>query len=136
MGPRIFIALAALAAAGWAPAHAQSQDQVIAFLDKDSDGKVSLNEYLTYQVTKLKQADADGDGVLSLAEFKTTLNGPAKANASRTFDTFNIEDDRKNLTQREFLGYQAFVFKTYIDTDRDGFMSGEEWAKIMKSLGQ
>ncbi|HVY90115.1 MAG TPA: EF-hand domain-containing protein [Hyphomonadaceae bacterium] len=132
----IFIAFAALAVATGLPVHAQTQDQVMAFLDKDNDGKVSLNEYLTFEVTKLKQADADGDGALSLGEFKTTLNGQAKANASRLFDTFNIEDDRKNLTQREFLGYQAFVFKTYIDTDHDGFMSGDEWAKVMKSLGQ
>jgi EF hand len=120
-------------ACGAAAAMAQTPDQVLGYLDKDGDGKVSLNEYLAYQVTKFGPADTSGDGVLSMAEFKETLVGPSKINAQRSFDTFNTEEDRRNLTQREFLGYHAFVFKTYIDIDHDGFMSADEWAKLMKA---
>lgn len=116
-----------------APALAQqaAPDQVIAFLDKDGDGKCSLNEYLTFQVGRLAQFDADGDGALQYGEFRDSLQARARQNAQRSFDAFNIEENRKALTRREFLGYHAYVFKQFVDTDGDGFMSAAEWEKIV-----
>lgn len=120
-------------ATGFGPALAQqpTPEQAIAFLDKDSDGKCSLNEYLTFQVTRLAQFDADADGALQYGEFRESLNGKAKQNAQRSFDAFNLEDDRKALTRREFLGYHAYVFKQFVDLDGDGFMSAAEWSKVI-----
>ncbi len=112
---------------------AQQPDMVIAWLDKNGDGKVDLNEYLGYQQPRLAQFDKDGDGELNLGEFRESLQGKAKMNANAVFKGANAEGGR-TLTSREFLGYHAFIFKQYIDTNRDGFMSAEEWQKVMESL--
>ena len=133
MNFRLLVAATAMGLSA-APGLAQTPEQVLAFLDKDGDGKCNLNEYLTYQVTKLAQFDQDSDGVLSYSEFKDSLQGKSKQTAQRSFDAFNTEENRKALTQREFLGYHAYIFKTYVDTDRDGFMSGEEWSKLMAGV--
>src|SRR5262245_13402784 len=126
---------AALAILASLPASAQqpqlTAEQAIAFVDKDRDGKCSLNEYLTYQVIRLAQFDANGDGVLQYGEFRDSLSGKAKQNAQRSFDAFNTEDDKKALTRREFLGYHAFVFKQFVDTNGDGFMSAAEWTSVV-----
>lgn len=115
---------------GGVPALAQQPEQVIAFLDKNHDGKVNLDEYLAYQQPRIAEFDKDGDSELNLAEFKESLQGKAKKNAAGLFKGANGEGGR-TLTQREFLGYQVWVFKTFIDTDKNGFMSPEEWSKIM-----
>lgn len=129
--PVLFAAVAALALAGAAEAQQVTPEQAIAYLDKDQDGKVNLNEYLTFQVPKIAQFDEDQDGVLQLKEFRNSLEGDGKKNAERSFDAFNTEENRKALTQREFLGYHAYIFKNYVDTDKDGFMTAAEWAKLM-----
>jgi len=136
MRPRGLTALMALSvAASGAPATAQqpqaTAEQAIAFLDKDSNGKCDLNEYLTFQVTRLAQFDLNNDGALQYGEFKDSLSGKGKQNAQRSFDAFNVEDDRKALTRREFLGYHAYVFKQFVDRDGDGFMSAAEWTAIV-----
>jgi hypothetical protein len=127
-------------APAWAPPALAQQggevtpSQAIAFLDKDGDSKCSLQEYLAFQVTRIAQFDANADSVLQLAEFRESLQGDAKKNAKRSFDAFNSEGDGRGLIQREFLGYHAFVFKTYVDTDKDGFMSAAEWSAMMGLL--
>jgi hypothetical protein len=136
MLPRGLTALIALAATvGGAPAIAKqpqvTPEQAIAFLDKDRNGKCDLNEYLTYQVTRLTQFDLNADGTLQYGEFKDSLSGKGKQNAQRFFDAFNVEEDKKALTRREFLGYHAYVFKQFVDTDSDGFMSPSEWSAIV-----
>ncbi|HEY7800164.1 MAG TPA: hypothetical protein VIA80_15465 [Hyphomonadaceae bacterium] len=136
MLPRGLTALMVAAfAAGGFPAMAQqpqlTAEQAIAFLDKDRNGKCDLNEYLTFQATRLAQFDLNADGALQYGEFKDSLNGRGKQNAQRSFDAFNIEDDRKALTRREFLGYHAYVFKQFVDTDSDGFMSASEWSAVV-----
>jgi hypothetical protein len=136
MLPRGFPVLIGLAiAAGGVPVLAQqpqlTADQAIAFLDKDRNGKCDLNEYLTFQTTRLAQFDLNADGSLQYGEFKDSLSGKGKQNAQRSFDAFNIEDDKKALTRREFLGYHAYVFKQFVDTDGDGFMSAAEWTAVV-----
>src|SRR5262245_33459820 len=90
-----------------APALAQqvTAEQAVRFVDKDGDGKCSLDEYLLFQVGRLAQFDADGDGVLKYGEFKESLQGRSKQNAQRSYDAFNQEERKNALTQREFLGY-------------------------------
>lgn len=131
----IAVVTATILALGGA-AHAQqgaNPVQVIAYLDKDADGKCSQAEYLMFQHGKLTQFDADANGELSFKEFKESLQGPSKKNAERSFDAFNTAG--RTLDQKEFLTYHAFVFQNYVDDDRDGFMSAEEWAKLMKAFG-
>jgi EF hand len=127
------IILAAIAVLTGTPVLAQqvTPEQAIGYIDKDGDGKCSLQEFLAFQVTRIAQFDANADGILQYAEFKESLQGQAKKNAQRSYDAFNTEGNVKGLTQREFLGYHAYVFKTYIDTDGDGFMSPAEWSKLM-----
>jgi hypothetical protein len=117
--------------AGPALAQQVNPEQAIAYLDQDRDGKCSLNEFLTFQAGRIAQFDADADGVLQYGEFKESLQGRGKQTAQRSFDAFNTEEDKKALTRREFLGYHAYVFKQFIDTNGDGFMSAAEWEKIV-----
>jgi hypothetical protein len=136
MKSTMILAVALALVAGMGPALAQqpSPEQAIGFLDKDKDGKCSLQEYLGFQVTRIAQVDANADGALQYGEFKESLQGKGKQNAQRSFDAFNTEDNRSALTQREFLGYHAYVFKTFVDTDKDGFMTAEEWSKVTAGL--
>jgi EF hand len=139
----VFSAVLSLGLAGAAPAIAQqgaqqgvqlTPAQIIAFLDKDRDGKCSLQEYLGFQATRIAQFDANADGILQFAEFRESLQGDAKKNARRSFDAFNTEGDGRGLIQREFLGYHAYVFKTFVDANHDGFMSASEWSAMMGLL--
>ena len=127
----IFLAAIAVLACPVALAQQVTPEQAIGYVDKDGDGKCSLQEFLGFQVTRIAQFDANADGVLQLPEFKESVQGEGKKNAERSFKAFNTEGNSRGLTQREFLGYHAYVFKTYIDTDKDGFMSPAEWSKLM-----
>lgn len=131
-----FLALALLAATGVAflgPAHAQTVEQSFAYLDLDKDGKISLNEYLNFQLPRLAQFDQNANGKLSQAEFKASLVGQAKRNAETSFRAFDRNKDR-SLDQQEFLGYHAYIFKNYLDTDKDGFMSLAELAALQAAV--
>jgi hypothetical protein len=124
-----------LVAPAFAPvAVAQQPGMIIAYLDKNADGKCDLNEYLAFQVTRIAEVDKDGDGELNTGEFKDSLQGKAKMNAAALFKGANSEGGR-TLNRQEFLGYQAWVFKTFVDSDKDGFMSQEEWSSIMSRAG-
>jgi len=135
MVPRGLLIAAGIAIVAGGAAFAQqpqvTADQAIAFLDKDRNGKCDLNEYLTFQVTRLAQFDLNADGALQYGEFKDSLNGKGRQNAQRSFDAFNTEEDKKALTRREFLGYHAYVFKQFVDIDGDGFMSATEWSAVV-----
>jgi len=127
--------VAALALAATLPpaALAQQPEAAIAFLDKNGDGKCDLNEYLMFQQPRLAQFDKDGDGEMNQGEFKESLQGKSRQNAPFVFRNANAEGGR-TLTQREFLGYHAWVFNTVVDSDKDGFMSPQEWSKVMAAI--
>ena len=110
---------------------AVAPEMALRFLDADKDGKVSLNDYLTFQVTRMATADLDGNGELTYKEFKETLDGRARASGEQSFGAFNREGRQRSLNQREFLGYHAYVFNTFLDTTKDGVLSLDEFNKMM-----
>ncbi len=134
---RFQVITAALALGVALPATAQqlkqiTAEQAIAALDADTDGKVSLQEFLHFQAARMPEFDKDGDGILDKKEFKASLQGKEQIkNAERAFIGFNNEDNKRGLTQREFLGYHAYVFNNRIDKDKDGFMTAAEWDELM-----
>ena len=68
--------LAALALGGQAAlaqAPAPPGSGLLAFMDRDGDGKVSLNHYLNVQLPKLAKFDTDHDGELSQKEWDRLL---------------------------------------------------------------
>jgi hypothetical protein len=113
---------------------AQTPEQAVGFLDRNGDQKCDLNEYLGWHATRLPQFDKDGDGGLNLGEFRESLQGRSKQNAKFLFEGANTSGGR-TLERDEFLGYHAWVFRTYVDTDRDGFMSPQEWSAVMAAAG-
>lgn len=124
----------ALAAGTLAMAQGVSPEVALTFMDADRDGSVKLNDYLNRQLPKLAANDADQDGMLTYNEFKASLEGKAKQNAEASFKAFDSESVARKLTQREFLGYHAFVFNTILDTDRDGVLSVKELGRIMAQM--
>ncbi len=105
--------------------------RAIAFMDHDKDGKVSLNEYLNFQLPKFTQFDANKNGRLSREEFKASLDPASQKNVDRSFLAFDLNKDHA-LIQDEFLGYHAFVFKNYVDKNRDGFLTEDELAALSR----
>lgn len=131
---RLALACVLAARAGWpvvGDAGAQaSAERTLAYLDRDADGRIGLNEYLVFQQPRLSQFDANGNGRLSRAEFKASLSAKAQRNAARSFRAFDLDRDN-GLSQEEFLGYHAWIFKNYLDANRDGFITAEEWRKVL-----
>lgn len=132
------VAAASLAACASRPAPASgaapaslTPEQAVRFLDRDGDGKVGRGEYLTFQGTRFPLFDVNRDGTLSPEEFRDAQPGQrAKSNAGRTFGMFHR--GAGGMTETEFLAFHGFVFANFVDTDKDGFMSGDEWTAIME----
>ena len=116
-----------------AAAQGVSPEVALTYMDGDHDGKVMLNDYLNLQLPKLAVNDLDRDGMLTYKEFKEALEGRAKQNAEASFKMFDTESVPRKLTQREFLGYHAFVFNNILDTDHDDILSVKELGRIMAS---
>jgi len=109
---RVLIA-AALLAATWpaqaqaqAPAPAAASRDYFARVDVDSDGRVSLEEFLRKMSWAFSQRDVDGDGVLQ----------PSEQHAP----------DAKPITLAEHRARFARQFARQ-DGDRDGFLSRREF---------
>lgn len=127
----------ALSMAGGASAQMTvTPEMALKFLDADKDGKVSLNDWLNFQVNKMVEADVDQNGELTYKEFKSTLQGRALNNAEQSFNAFNREGRQRSMNQREFLGYHAYVFNTFLDSTKDGVLSPEEYTKMMSGVGK
>lgn len=115
---------------GSAEAGPPDPEVVIGLLDADRNGTVSLNEYLTFQVTRFAQFDADGSGEMTLREFQSSLEGVARSRASTSVRTFDADRDGR-LAQREFLGYHAYIYNNVLDTNGDHEWSVEEYRRVL-----
>jgi len=72
-----------LVAPAFAPvAVAQQPGMIIAYLDKNADGKCDLNEYLAFQVTRIAEVDKDGDGELQHGRVQGLASGQGEDECS------------------------------------------------------
>lgn len=125
------IATALLAFSQGSPGHAQQTTaaQVVAFIDTDHDGKISLQEYLELQAGRFSQVDSDKSGELDLAEFTASLPEKNRRTANGVFKIFAL--GHPTLDRERFLRYHQTVFKNYLDLNHDGFVTLEEWTKVV-----
>ncbi|WP_299329092.1 EF-hand domain-containing protein [Parasphingopyxis sp.] len=100
-------------------------------LDQDSDGNVSIREYLGYRLGQLARADADGDGSLTAEEFRGTQRQGAANNAAAVFRSFDRDEDGL-LGRNEFILFNAYVFRTHLDQDENDALTFEEYRQIMQ----
>ena len=96
----------------------------IRIFDTDGNGTVSLAEIAAEQTRVLGAADLDGDGALSVEEFRRRGRLIRSLGATSLFDMLDANGDRK-VTAAEIAAPSARWFKRY-DADADGAIAAGE----------
>ncbi len=131
---RIIIAVCVLLSGNAMSAVVTDPSAAVAALDRSGDGKVELAEYQAFRAAVFKARDADSNEALAFPEFEATLSGGARAKARTSFDGFDADRDGV-LSSDEYAAYQELVFTRFMDRNRDGFMSVEEFATLTGTSG-
>ena len=92
--------------------------------DTDGNGSVSLAEILAEQKRIAGAADVNGDGALSVDEFRRRGRLIRSLGATSLFDMLDTDGDRK-VTSAEIAAPSARWFERY-DANADGAVSAEE----------
>lgn len=129
---RFAIAILVVAmSAATALAQGVDPDTAIAFLDKNQDGAVDLDEYIAWQQSRFETVDVNHNGHLSLVEFRDSLDARGKRNAEKSLYAFDIRGVG-SLTATEFLRFHAYVFENILDRNRDGKWTVDEYRAYLQ----
>ncbi len=93
------------------------------FVDENGDGRIDRQEFNIKKVLFLDWVDAKKDGYLTMDE---TVMSEA------TFKQFDRDGDGK-ISQFEFIDARMFEA---VDKNRDGFVTYEEFERILRTAGQ
>jgi len=86
--------------------------------DRDTDGRISYEEYRNQMVKVFVELDSEGDGSLVDEELAKFAIEPHHELADR--------DGSGEVSPDEFMGYATILFAV-VDTDRDGYLTQEEF---------
>lgn len=93
------------------------------FVDENRDGRIDRQEFNFKKILFLNWVDANDDGYLTMDE--TVLS-------EATFKQFDRDADGK-VSQLEFIDARMF---DAVDKNRDGFVTYEEFERILRTAGQ
>lgn len=93
-------------------------------VDANGDGKVTGAELATFRSERFANADADGNGSISLEEFQTVW---MEMTRPRMVDAFQrMDDDGDAAVTDEEFGGRLQRMQSWLDRDGDGAVSREE----------
>lgn len=99
-------------------------NRFIEFLDTGKDGKVSLDEITAEQKRLIGAADVDGDGVLSVDEFRRRGRLIQSLRTTTLFDMLDTNGDQK--ISADELAAPSKRWLTRYDTNKDGALDADE----------
>ena len=102
-------------------------------LDTDNDGKVTMAEIEAEQKRLIGAADLNGDGKLSVEEFRRRGSWFQRMHTTTLFDLMDTNGDQV-LSADEIANPSARWFKRY-DTNADGAIVTEEVPQLQQRPG-
>ena len=112
---------------GAAPENEKQTPRMFRILDVDGNDKVTFDEIAAEQKRLITASDLDGDGKLSVTEFRRRGWWFQKLRTTTLFDLMDVNGDAA-LTADEIAAPSARWFKRY-DADADGNITTEEIPK-------
>ncbi|MDA0229000.1 MAG: EF-hand domain-containing protein [Proteobacteria bacterium] len=102
-------------------------------IDTNEDGVMAGFEYTVYRISSFNTMDGDGDGALTLEEFRDRGRQPSERRAERRTKSFARIDQNadKSMERGEWDGYADRRFAR-MDADKDGEVSFLEFVDYVK----
>ncbi len=107
------------------PEPGRGRPRAMELLDTDRDGKVSLAEITAEQGRLIAAADVDGDGKLSIDEFRRRGRLFQALGTTTLFDLIDVDGDRSLSAEELAKPSERWCSRT--DANADGLLDPEEF---------